>query len=620
MSKLFFIPFILFSVSGFSQVGINTDKPLAGLDIVTLDADDTTLTTPEGILIPRVSKIRVQQMPLAEEGTVVYVNDISGSTNTPATETIDGLGFYYFKDNRWIKLVNESNDTNIYNLSDILTGNRIVNQNSNTLAFTAGVSPKVNQFSVDENTFSVDAFNDKIGVGTLTPQSKLHIIGDLQFIGALKIGNLGDSGNPGDILMGYNGSSPSWKAAPFDSNSNFTFSNGIQFNPNIDHLVQFGGRLIDNTNINLNGNNFLIKGTNYKGFLLQQYNRTFDPLVSIDFSRNSFGIGASPQRQFHIDDQMYLSGSLYVDNSTLPGNPGVSQQYLTSRGNDLAPTWQSIEEEDINPLVFNNGLNETGSNIVRLGGDLITNTDIETNENALLSISGNANNSFYLKSTDDTNVFSADLTANSTGKRIGILTTDPTNTVDINGNLRIRNVDNETNFDNETLVINSNGDVQKNNSSFADRFVSGSVYVYYLNPSYTEPTEINANPPLSLNKIIGGKEGVLYDVTSSQTAVSRRYGLQYIQGEGYKVSNPQSGIVDIMFDKPYTEVYGASVNIFDTYRSSGSNAYENIVGTSLYPTDNTQISFLSNRILRVKTSDAYGSLANRSFSFTIVGK
>lgn len=61
---------------------------------------------------------------------------------------------------------------NIYNADGTLTSNRTVTQGANTLAFTG---TQTNAFSVDGNTLSVDAANDRVGLGTTTPDTKLTI-------------------------------------------------------------------------------------------------------------------------------------------------------------------------------------------------------------------------------------------------------------------------------------------------------------------------------------------------------------------------------------------------------------------------------------------------------------
>ncbi|HCA08928.1 tail fiber domain-containing protein [Chryseobacterium sp.] len=63
-------------------------------------------------------------------------------------------------------------NTNIYTNDGNLSGNRIVTQNANTLAFNGTA---VNAFSVDGGTLSVDAANNRIGIGTTNPQAQLHL-------------------------------------------------------------------------------------------------------------------------------------------------------------------------------------------------------------------------------------------------------------------------------------------------------------------------------------------------------------------------------------------------------------------------------------------------------------
>lgn len=62
---------------------------------------------------------------------------------------------------------------NIYTANGSLIGNRTVTQGASTLAFT---STALNGFSVDGTTFSVDAANHRVGMGTAAPGSYLSVI------------------------------------------------------------------------------------------------------------------------------------------------------------------------------------------------------------------------------------------------------------------------------------------------------------------------------------------------------------------------------------------------------------------------------------------------------------
>lgn len=147
----------------------------------------------------------------------------------------------------------------------------------------------------------------------------------------------------------------------------------------------------------------------------------------------------------------------------------------------------------------------------------------------------------------------------------------------------------------------------------ATRFLGGTVYVY-LNSS-SVPSGGQTIPD---SKLIGGSTGQSYTI-GTITGQSSKGGIMSLLGNGYTISNQSPGIFDIKFDVPLEEIYGISVNIYDTY-GSGDTPIESTPGTTLQTTDNTQVAFISNNIIRVKTGNASGSLSNRSFTFLVTGK
>jgi hypothetical protein len=66
---------------------------------------------------------------------------------------------------------------NVYTADGTISGNRIVTQGTNTLAFTSNAT---NGFSVDGTTFSIDALNNRIGLGTATPSYTLDVAGNVR--------------------------------------------------------------------------------------------------------------------------------------------------------------------------------------------------------------------------------------------------------------------------------------------------------------------------------------------------------------------------------------------------------------------------------------------------------
>lgn len=157
----------------YSQVGVNTTTPAATFDITAKNATGVS-TNVDGVLITRLDRQRAQSMTGVPVSTLVYVNSIATGSQTGNAINIDTVGYYYYNGTAWVKLHNPTNSiaANIYNADGTLTGNRTVSQAGNTLAFTGTAT---NAFSVDNTTFSVDAANNRVGVGTSSPDTKLTI-------------------------------------------------------------------------------------------------------------------------------------------------------------------------------------------------------------------------------------------------------------------------------------------------------------------------------------------------------------------------------------------------------------------------------------------------------------
>lgn len=173
MKKTIIISTLLLSGFAFSQVGVHTPDPKATFDITAKNATGTS-AAPEGILIPRVDRQRAQFMIGVRASTLIYINSVDTGSQTGTAINIDAPGYYYFDGTVWVKFTknNGSNATNIYNANGLLTGNRTVSQGANRLAFTGNT---VNAFSVAGNTFSIDAENKRVGIGTSNPKAELDL-------------------------------------------------------------------------------------------------------------------------------------------------------------------------------------------------------------------------------------------------------------------------------------------------------------------------------------------------------------------------------------------------------------------------------------------------------------
>ncbi|MGE4512794.1 MAG: hypothetical protein AB7E26_03115 [Chryseobacterium sp.] len=188
MKHLFTAAAMLFSMTAFAQVGINNTSPKATLDIT---AKTTDGSKPEGLIIPKLSGDNIHTATAnavygaAQKGLIVYAS--SADTNpTGATANITAAGYYYFDGGAWQKVMTGSlanadlaaGAGGIYKGSGSLSGNTTVTQDANTLAFT---STATNGFSVDGTTLSVDAANDRVGIGTASPQASLHLLNSARF-------------------------------------------------------------------------------------------------------------------------------------------------------------------------------------------------------------------------------------------------------------------------------------------------------------------------------------------------------------------------------------------------------------------------------------------------------
>ncbi len=184
MKKITILANILFSGLALSQVGINTPTPKASLDIQSKGNTSST----KALRINNSSNTEI--MTVTDEGNIgvgtaapTNLLDIR-STSNGAVKIADGTqgnGKVLTSDasgvGTWKDLPATPN-TNIYNSNGTLTGARTVAQGGNNLAFTSSATSGTNHFSVDGSTFSVDAVNNRIGMGTTTPQNRLDLGSD----------------------------------------------------------------------------------------------------------------------------------------------------------------------------------------------------------------------------------------------------------------------------------------------------------------------------------------------------------------------------------------------------------------------------------------------------------
>ena len=180
MKTKFYYPFVfLFGSFSFvaGQVGINTTTPQSTLDVT---GNGVSTTSKDGVMAPRITRQQLAAKAPStygsnQLGAIVYVTDATAPFGTipsvAQTIEITAAGYYFFNGILWKNVTDGA--VNLYNSDGTLTGTRTVTQGANPLTFT---STAVNGFSVDGTTLSVDAANNRVGIGSAAPQTSAHIL------------------------------------------------------------------------------------------------------------------------------------------------------------------------------------------------------------------------------------------------------------------------------------------------------------------------------------------------------------------------------------------------------------------------------------------------------------
>lgn len=232
------LPLVLNPVGG--NVGIAIDSPGTALDVNGAITNRETALTVAGnaVTIPaNVSQVQLTGAatatvtitapvaPNAGQRIIVYNNTTGGFGATLGGVTIpNGKALeYVYSNSGWRSTDGGSVGApavNLYTADGTLTGNRTVTQGANTLTFTG---TQTNAFSVDGNTLSVDAANDRLGIGTTTPSNKLHVEGSQLLNAAV---TTAQTKNALDINVGQDGFSYGNRAENFGINMRSSSSAG----------------------------------------------------------------------------------------------------------------------------------------------------------------------------------------------------------------------------------------------------------------------------------------------------------------------------------------------------------------------------------------------------------
>jgi hypothetical protein len=94
MKPFLIIILLLLSNPFFCQVGINSASPTTTLDVVARNPTGTS-TNVDGLLIPRLTRQRAQNMTSIPNGNMIFINDVVSGTASGITINVTGVGFYF---------------------------------------------------------------------------------------------------------------------------------------------------------------------------------------------------------------------------------------------------------------------------------------------------------------------------------------------------------------------------------------------------------------------------------------------------------------------------------------------------------------------------------------------
>jgi Chaperone of endosialidase len=175
MDKIYFrikvsLIIVLFAIGNFytnAQVGINV-VPTSTLDVAAINATGSS-TNVDGILFPRVSRLRAQSMVSIPTSTVIYVNDISTGTATGITADVTSVGFYFYNGTKWVV---EGSDKNWSTTGNTATnGGNITTAGTNFIGTTDAQNLDFRTNNVFRSRFNSLGY---FGLQNLNPLAWIH--------------------------------------------------------------------------------------------------------------------------------------------------------------------------------------------------------------------------------------------------------------------------------------------------------------------------------------------------------------------------------------------------------------------------------------------------------------
>jgi hypothetical protein len=365
MKKLFKFLTVLTILSGgtaMAQIGLGTTTPDAS---AILDVASTT----KGFLAPRHTTTTRNAIVTPAKGLTIFnttTNQLEINTGTTTVPVWSAVGSATTASNG---LTATSGNVT---LGGTLTAATTVTGAANTLAFT---STATNGFSVDGTTFSVDAANDRIGIGTATPATNLHV---------------------------NDNSTTANKVLTLITQPNMAAGNSVyqKFGYSDD-----GSKGVVDFFFEKNSNPLLNKyGYGFSGISPQFY------LVA---GTGNVGIGvSSPSEKLDVAGNVKFSGALMPNNTA-----GTAGQVLTSAGSGAVPTWTTIPSGGLSTTLtsanlFVGNVSNVATGVALSGDATISNTGALTIGTGAVTSAKIADGTIATADIADANVTSAKLENN----------------------------------------------------------------------------------------------------------------------------------------------------------------------------------------------------------------
>jgi len=184
--KLSFAVALLFSISIYSQVGINTQDPKATLDIAARTTDGSRS---EGIIAPRLTGDQIKAADAlygsTQKGTLIYATSgVTAVVSGSKTANVTAEGYYYFDGSFWQKIIN--------------TASAVALEPWYNTATNSGAT---------SNTQDIYQLG-RVGIGTSTPVTNLQVTSTSNYA-SLMLGN-NSSGNNHHLTHETDGSFSIW--------------------------------------------------------------------------------------------------------------------------------------------------------------------------------------------------------------------------------------------------------------------------------------------------------------------------------------------------------------------------------------------------------------------------